>query len=98
MKLCAWQDPNLYAFRHQILSLARLPISPQAQRMGGRTLPYQALAFKIKQEFLPLTRLWEAPVVRTHRKVSCPVGCLLSGGIFHSWADVWFPKGTFTPD
>lgn len=66
--------------------------------MGERTLPYQALAFKIKQEFLPLTRLWEAPVVRTHRKVSCPVGGLLSGGIFHSWADVWFPKGTFTPD
>lgn len=51
-------------FQHQILSLARLPISPQAQRTGGRTLPYQALAFKIKQEFLPLTRLWEAPVVR----------------------------------
>ena len=51
-----------------------------------------------EHEFLPLTRLWEAPVVRTHRKVSCPVGCLLSGGIFHSWADVWFPKGTFTPD
>ena len=25
---------------------------------------YQALAFKIKQEFLPLTRLWEAAVVR----------------------------------
>ena len=31
-------------------------------------------------------------MVRTHRKVSCPVGCLLSGGIFHSWADFGSPK------
>jgi hypothetical protein len=29
--LCAWRDSNPHAFRHQILSLARLPITPHAQ-------------------------------------------------------------------
>ena len=28
--LCAWRDSNPHAFRHQILSLARLPITPHA--------------------------------------------------------------------
>ena len=31
---CAWQDSNLHIARHQILSLARLPISPQALFCG----------------------------------------------------------------
>jgi len=29
--LCAWRDSNPHAVRHQILSLARLPITPHAQ-------------------------------------------------------------------
>jgi len=28
--LCAWRDSNPHALRHQILSLARLPITPHA--------------------------------------------------------------------
>ena len=52
---CAWQDSNLYALRHQILSLARLPISPQARRMRGRTLPCPVPAFKAKQAAFSLT-------------------------------------------
>jgi hypothetical protein len=29
---CAWRDSNPHTFRHQILSLTCLPVSPQAQR------------------------------------------------------------------
>jgi hypothetical protein len=30
VSMCAWRDSNPHALRHQILSLARLPITPHA--------------------------------------------------------------------
>ena len=73
MKWCAWQDSNLYAFRHQILSLARLPISPQARRTDERTLSYCTLMSKIKQKILLLTFFKEPVGVKVHEKCNYPI-------------------------
>lgn len=33
--MCGWRDSNPHAVKHQILSLACLPISPHPQTLGG---------------------------------------------------------------
>ncbi len=34
--MCGWRDSNPHASRHQILSLARLPISPHPQSVDNQ--------------------------------------------------------------
>ena len=48
--VCAWKDSNLHVVRHQILSLARLPIPPQAHKSSKAVQIYKKLCFP--QHFL----------------------------------------------